>query len=312
MKFRPAFALLSLTLALAACDELPFTTAPEPAVPAHSGPPTVSPLEQPIQTSNEGRAISTAEATTMNTAMFRASGNQPSWAVTADTNNAVFERAGAKSVGIKVQRLTYVRGVEYIGVLNGRPFSLNIQAANCTDAASGQKLPFTARVTANGQRLTGCAGPATAMPKAQTRASTAAPAAKRAAPAAAPAAKPEPVTTPDAASKTDTTPVNTEPKGVTPQTSPTEVPKTTAPDAVTPPATTTPPATSGGATDSTPKAAPASTPVTTPDAAAEREPATSPATTSTTPAEPADSTTPAQPPAAAAVPLPETESAPAQ
>ena len=54
MKFRSAFAVLSMTVALAACGQLPFQktaeTASAPAAAGHSGPPAVSPLQQPIET----------------------------------------------------------------------------------------------------------------------------------------------------------------------------------------------------------------------------------------------------------------------
>lgn len=210
MKIHPALAALSMTLAVAACGDLPFGQS-EPETPAHSGPPTVSPLDQPIQTSDEGRAISTAEAATMNTALFRASGNGGAWAVTAGNDMAVLERAGQRSVGVPVRRITYAQGVEFIGQMNGRTFTVNIRAQECTEAGSRQKQPFTARVSAAGQRLEGCAGPTDTMPTAQVRASTGAPAATRRAtpapaPAPAPAAQETPaeaeVETPDTASET--------------------------------------------------------------------------------------------------------------
>lgn len=285
MKFRPAFALLSLTLAVAGCGNLPFTS-PEPETPAHSGPPTVSPLEQPIQTSNEGRAVSTAEATTMNTAMFRASGNEPFWAVTADSKTAVLERPGARSVGISVQRLTYARGVEFIGVLNGRAFSLNIQAASCTDSMSGQKFPFTARVNANGQRMTGCAGPAEVMPKAQTRASSAVAAPKPAAakPAAPAAPKPEPAK-PEPAKAEPAKPETDKPAVTTPDDAAmapaTSATTTTAPDNA---ETVTTPDASAPASAATPDAAPAA------DA---DKPASDPAPVSAAPAPAEDADKPA-------------------
>ena len=53
MKFRSAFAVLSMTVALAACSELPFQKDAEPAAKGHVGPPGVSPLEQPIETGAE-------------------------------------------------------------------------------------------------------------------------------------------------------------------------------------------------------------------------------------------------------------------
>mgnify|MGYP000440950343 FL=1 len=150
MKFRSAFAVLSMTVALAACSELPFQTAAKPEATGHVGPPGVSPLEQPIETGAELVPVATAEASTMSTAMFRASG--AGWTVTAADKNAVYERAGAKSVGVSVRRVTYARGVEFIGTMNGAVFSLNVQAQACE--AGDQKTPFTARLRVGSQRLT--------------------------------------------------------------------------------------------------------------------------------------------------------------
>lgn len=242
MNFRPAFAALSMTLALAACGDLPFVNR-EPETPAHSGPPTVSPVDQPIETGEAGAAVSTAEATTMNTAIFRATGTEPFWAVTAGSDTAVYERPGQRSVGVGVRRITYARGVEFIGVMNGRPFTLNVQAGQCSDGMSDTKYPFTARLSTGGQRLTGCAGPTDAMPKAQVRASAGTPAPRRAAPAA-PAAAPRPAPT-----ATETPPASPAEPGDTTATTPTS-------PVVTPPAATTPSpsavTTPGGTPDATP------------------------------------------------------------
>ena len=60
MKFRSAFAVLSMTVALAACSELPFQTAAKPEATGHVGPPGVSPLEQPIETGAELVPVATA------------------------------------------------------------------------------------------------------------------------------------------------------------------------------------------------------------------------------------------------------------
>lgn len=231
MKFHPALAALSMTLAVAACGDLPFGQS-EPETPAHSGPPTVSPLDQPIQTSDEGRAISTAEATTMNTALFRASGNGGAWAVTAGNDMAVLERAGQRSVGVPVRRITYAQGVEFIGQMNGRTFTVNIRAQECTEAGSRQKQPFTARVSAAGQQLEGCAGPTDTMPKAQVRASTGAPAAtRRATPAPAPAPAPAAQETP-AEAEAETPDTASETPQATPQTpAPVTTPSSPTPEA---------------------------------------------------------------------------------
>lgn len=190
MKFRSAFAVLSMTVALAACGNLPFQQeerAEEAAPATHSGPPAVSPLEQPIETGAAGVPVATAEASTMATAIFRASG--AGWTVTAADKTAVYERPGAKSVGVSVRRMTYGKGVEFIGTMNGSVFALNIRAQACE--AGGQKAPFTANLRVGSQRLTGCAAATDTMPKAQVQASSAAPKPK-AAPKPAAAAQPKP------------------------------------------------------------------------------------------------------------------------
>lgn len=224
MNFRSAFAVLSMTVALTACGQLPFQQS-EPEAPAHSGPPTVSPLDQPIETGAEAIPVSTAEASTMQTAMFRAAGN--GWVATASDKTAVLERAGAKSVGVTVRRMTYGRGVEFVGSMNGQVFSLNIRAAEC-DTGSG-KAPFSARLKVGSQSMTGCAAPTDTMPKAQVKAASAAPkpkaAAKPATPEATPAPAAEPATPPAAE-----TPAPAEPAATTPAPAAT-TPATSAPEA---------------------------------------------------------------------------------
>lgn len=254
MKFRPAFAVLSMTLALAACgDQMPWEkkTVEEaaPVAPTHSGPPAVSPLEQPIETGAAGVARATSEASTASTKFFRAAGQ--GWVATAGEGSVVYERPGQKSVGIAARRMGYARGVEFIGVMSGRPFSLNIQAAECTDA-SGAKHPFTARLSSAGGKLAGCASPTDSQPKAQVKASSATGTTKpkAAAPKPAEAAKPAEGATP-ATSATEGTPA----AGATP------TPATSTPAANTPatnaPATSTTPATTSvaPATSTTPSSA---------------------------------------------------------
>lgn len=300
MKFRTAFAALSVTVALAACGELPFQKSDEPAVPAHSGPPSVSPIDQPIETSAETVAVATAEARTMGTAIFRASG--AGWAVTAGDKLAVFERAGQRSVGVTVRRITYGNGVEFAGVMNGAPFTLNVQANEC-QAADGKKQPFSARVRAGSQRMTGCAEAATEVPTPQVRASSSTPKPRSTPKPAAPKpAETKPAETTPAA--TETVPTTTTPSTTTPATTAPAVttPSTTAP-AVTP-STTTP---STGAT-STPSSTGTST--TTPEASTTTPPAattttTPPATTPEASTTAPETTTPAKPPVV--LPAPSTD-----
>ena len=278
MNLRSALAALSLTLALAGCDQLPFQQSPEavaPQIPAHSGPPTVSPLDQPIETGAEAVPVATAEARTMNTALFRAEGQ--GWRVTAGDRSAVYERAGAKSVGVSVRRLTYGRGVEFVGTMNGQVFSLNIQSAECE--AGGQRTPFTARLRVGTQRLTGCAAPTDSMPKAQVKASSAAPKPKAPKPAPAKPAPAKPAAPTDAptADPTDAAPAagsageaaaadRAAPAAGTGQTTT----PTTGPETATPPA-----AGDAGATPPAPAAEPGAEPVLPPPAP---EPTTEPTT----------------------------------
>lgn len=201
----PRLALIALmTLPLAACDgaNLPGLGGAEPQVQGHKGPPGVSPLEQPIETGAEAKPVSTAEAATYNTAAFSARGNEPFWAVDVAGSTAIYKTPdNQKGRAIRVNRLVFAQGVEYVGVHAGRPFVLNVRATECQDSMSGQDFPFTARLTVSGSTEAGCASAATAE-VAQAVAATRAPApaaprqsttAKRPAaarPTAAPAAAP--------------------------------------------------------------------------------------------------------------------------
>ncbi|MFH5773877.1 hypothetical protein ACHFJ0_06445 [Paracoccus sp. NGMCC 1.201697] len=272
MKFRSAFAVLAMSVAVTACGELPFQKSSEPEAPAgHSGPPAVSPIDQPIETGAEGVAVATGEASTMNTAMFRAAG--AGWTATASDKRAVLERPGQKSTAVSVRRMTYARGVEFVGTMNGQVFSLNVQAGECK--AGDMNTPFTAKLRLGSQNLTGCAQPTDTMPKAQVTASSSAPKPKSTAKPAAPAAKPaEPAaaaaattaTTP--ATDSTSTPATTTPAVTEPAT--TTAPTTTEPAAATPapaaePATPAPAETPAPATDSAPAATTGSSAVPAPE-----------------------------------------------
>lgn len=286
MKFRPAFAVLSVTLAIGACGELPFKKDAEPEAAGHTGPPGVSPIDQPIETGTETKAVSTAEASTMNTAIFRAVAADGSWTVHAADKTAVYARPGQRSLGVTTRRITYAGGVEFVGTMSNRPFTLNVSATECR-TASGERFPMTARLSANGARSTGCAGAATEMPKADAKAPGAAP--RKAATTRKPAA-----TTPTA---TETKPAVTE---TTPTTS-TTTPSTTTPATPAPSGTVTstplPDAPSTTTTPSTPVPSTTTTPSTT-------TPTVTPSTTTTTPAAPAAPAAPATP--APSTPAPST------
>ncbi|MBU3030200.1 COG3650 family protein [Paracoccus marinaquae] len=223
----PRLALIALlTLPLAACEGtgLPgLGGQDEVQAEGHKGPPGVSPLEQPIETGTaEPRAVATAEAATYNTAAFSARGNEPFWAVDASGGTAIYKTPENQSGrAIRVKRIAFAEGVEYVGMLGGRPFALTVRGAACQDSMSGEKFPMTATLKVSGRTDPGCAGPASAEVAAAVAAVKApAPAAPRAAapkpasprpaapkpavtPAAAPAPAPAPTEAPAAASQTE-------------------------------------------------------------------------------------------------------------
>jgi uncharacterized membrane protein len=167
----PRFAILALlTLPLTACDEqarsdlrrnIGFGQA-EPEQPAGPRPPAVSPLVQPIETAAaEPRPVPTVEPLTYRTTAFAAGGNAPFWNVQINGNSATYRTAeNGDGRQIPVNRLTFNNGVEYIGVLDGRPFVVNLRAARCRDSVSGTRFPLTAKLTVRGTPQPGCAAPA--------------------------------------------------------------------------------------------------------------------------------------------------------
>ncbi|WP_405401581.1 COG3650 family protein [Paracoccus sp. Ld10] len=168
----PRLAILALmTLPLAACDSQMMTdlrsgvglteAEAQPEEPAGPRPPAVSPLEQPIETGTVGRVVPTAEPMTYRTTAFVAGGNEPFWTVEVSGNTAVYRTADDQSGRqIQVNRLVFNEGVEYIGVLGGRPFVLNLRAAECQDNMADKRYPLTARLTVSGQGRPGCASAA--------------------------------------------------------------------------------------------------------------------------------------------------------
>ena len=241
--------LALMILPLAACDgaNLGLGKDPEAAAPTGPRPPAVSPLDQPIETGSvASKAVSTAERTTYETAAFSARGNEPFWAVDVAGNTAIYKTPqNQRGTPIRVSRLTFSKGVEFIGVHAGRPFVVNIRGGNCRDTMSGDRFPMTASLTVSGKTTTGCAGPATAEvaqavsstrapapaePRARTRAAApkpAAPAAKPAATQAKPADSTEtPATTTPAPEATTPAPAATFPAPVATET---PAPSTTTP-----------------------------------------------------------------------------------
>ena len=209
-----------LTLPLAACEGtgLPgMGGQEEPQVEGHKGPPGVSPIDAPIETGAEGAAISTVNAETYNTAAFSARGNEPFWSVDASGSTAIYKTPeNQKGRAVRVNRLAFAEGVEYVGVLNGRPFVLTVRGNDCRDDMSGQKFPMTASLTVSGRTNNGCAAPAAAevaqavaaikapAPAAPKPAAVAQP--KPAAPKPAPASAPATLATPPADASAPATP----------------------------------------------------------------------------------------------------------
>lgn len=245
MSLRLAFIAL-LTLPLAACDgaRLPgFATPDEPEVQGHQGPPGVSPLEQPIETgAAEPRPIATANALTHNTAAFSARGNEPFWAVDVAGTTALYKTPdNQRGRPVRVNRLSFADGVEYVGVLNGRPFVLRVRGRDCQDSMADEKFPMTAELTVSGRTNRGCARPATAEVATAVAAIRApVPAAPR--PAAQPAAQRPAATRPTPAAQPATQPATPEPTTPAPATPATVTPEATTPE----PAAPTAPATGSG------------------------------------------------------------------
>ncbi len=204
MKLR--LALVLLPLALAACDEqamkdlrmpwdkpldaTPAAAATPPADPMKTPlvAPAVSPKDVPIEAAGEQKAVSTAEAETLNVTAFVARGNEPFWRIDVSGNTAKYQTPdNQKGRNIAVNRLVYASGVEYIGVLDGVPFSLNINGKDYVDDMSGEKFPMSAALRIGARHSNGCASPAGAA-AAAAPAADAKPAANTA--AKAPAAKP--------------------------------------------------------------------------------------------------------------------------
>lgn len=164
--------LMLLPLALAACDDasgegfrLPWDKAPAEEVPAHTGPPAVSPLVEPIERADSTPvAVATAEARTLNEAAFAAEGPGGAWRIEVAGNKAVYQRHGARDAALDMRRIPYARGVEYIGVLNGQPFALTITGDKCGTEGMGKGWTMAARLKVAGRMHQGCAAPAAKAP----------------------------------------------------------------------------------------------------------------------------------------------------
>lgn len=214
-------------LALAACTD-PFAglgkkPEPAPAVaveapkPEPIRPPAVSPLDQPIEVAVLENAA-TVDAAVNAVSMFKAVGNEPFWSVHVGEGRAVYSTPDLSARSVKVRRIAFAKGVEYIGVMNDKAFALRITSGACSDGMSDKAHEFTARLTANGRSNDGCADATTEVPPK-------APAAKGASKPAAPktSAKPKPAkpaptapTTPPPVTPTPVTPAPVTPTPVTP------------------------------------------------------------------------------------------------
>lgn len=171
-------------------------------------------LEQPIEIAEApATPVATAEAKTSSTNAFSAHGNEPFWTVNVAGGTAIYITPGnSKGRAIRVNRLVFDKGVEYVGVLSGRPFVVNIRGTACQDDMSGEKFPFTATLTVSGRSHRGCAGPASPEVAAAVAAIKApAPAAPRKSTPAAPkkpaATRPAAKATPETATQASEAPV---------------------------------------------------------------------------------------------------------
>ncbi|MBM3603830.1 MAG: hypothetical protein FJX25_03525 [Alphaproteobacteria bacterium] len=176
--------LALLTLPVAACDSEAMTdlrrnigmegAEQEPQAPEGPRPPAVSPLVEPIETGAAApRPIPTVEPVTYRSTAFVAGSNEPFWNVQISGNTATYRTAPDEAGReIQVNRLTFATGVEYVGVLDGRPFVVNLRAIPCRDGAprerfrlpSRDRSPLTARLTVGGQTIGGCGAPAEPAP----------------------------------------------------------------------------------------------------------------------------------------------------
>lgn len=155
---------LAAPLALAACvdpfaeltSKTPEAVAEQAPRPQDARPPEVSPLDQPIEVA-VGEQAATADGVTNVVTAFVAHGTEPGWTVSVAGKTATYERIDARARKVTVNRLAYAKGVEYIGVLNDRPFVLNIRGTECADLSSGEKHEFTATLTVSGHDYKGCA-----------------------------------------------------------------------------------------------------------------------------------------------------------
>ncbi|MFB2593817.1 hypothetical protein ACEYYB_03115 [Paracoccus sp. p4-l81] len=242
--------MLSAPFALAACTD-PFAslrTAPDPAAeaapaqPAPVGPPAVSPLEQPIEVA-VGEQLATVDGVTNRSHGFKAQG--AGWTAHAAGNSTVFTNGGSKPRSVRVRKLAFAGGVEYIGVVSDRPYALRVTNVACSDGAGSHA--FTARMTVQGRSLNGCADATTENPPKAPAAPGVT--AKPAAPAKPKPATPAPATpapaTPAPATPAPATPAPATPAPATPAP---ETPAPTTPAPATPAPTTPAPATPAPAT----------------------------------------------------------------
>ena len=171
MKLRLA-ALALIPLALAACDDLQSELGlkPEPA-PVEAAtpldqlqPPTVSPLQQPIEVAGGDQAAAVnADSETLNTTAFVARGNEPFWTVEVAGNTALYKTPENQTGRqVQVNRLVFAQGVEYVGALGDTAFALTIRGTDCVDDMSGEKFPMTATLRIGTRSNNGCARPAEA------------------------------------------------------------------------------------------------------------------------------------------------------
>jgi uncharacterized membrane protein len=91
---------------------------------------------------------------------FRARGNEPGWSVTIKDTAIELRTMDGKSAVVSPVPKAHKSGAAetYTGQADGRPFSITISEALCTDTMSGMSHPKSVSVTWGDLVLTGCGG----------------------------------------------------------------------------------------------------------------------------------------------------------
>ncbi len=93
-------------------------------------------------------------------AALTAHGNEPGWRVELSDTALTFRGMDGETFTITpAPRAVTANGVEtYASTVAGRPFTLTVTGALCSDTMTGMPFPRTATVDIDGRKLAGCAG----------------------------------------------------------------------------------------------------------------------------------------------------------